>query len=193
MTVSHVAEPADALRYLSTAVGLIEQPNLRCLAQYPLLDQRFAEAPASSSKHHCFVGGLVVHTAEVLMFARGMTDVIPQVLEPRLDAFVTTAVIWHDYAKIFDYVVEDDGIHKTPHAAFIGHLPRSYAEMTKVARQCFVLQSDVDILAHLMLAHHGRKTWGSPVEPQTLAAWIIHAADMASAHFLQDVNHPPLL
>jgi 3'-5' exoribonuclease len=32
-----------------------------------------------------------------------------------------------------------------------------------------------------MLAHHGRKEWGSPVEPATNEAWILHAADMMSS------------
>ena len=37
------------------------------------------------------------------------------------------------------------------------------------------------ILLHLILAHHGRLEWGSPVLPLTLEAEILHWADNASA------------
>jgi 3'-5' exoribonuclease len=36
---------------------------------------------------------------------------------------------------------------------------------------------------HCILSHHGRKDWGSPVEPATLEALVLHQADMLSAKF----------
>jgi len=38
-----------------------------------------------------------------------------------------------------------------------------------------------DILLHLLLSHHGRLEFGSPVPPMTLEAEILHWADNASA------------
>jgi 3'-5' exoribonuclease len=32
-------------------------------------------------------------------------------------------------------------------------------------------------LRHIVLAHHGRKEWGSPVEPMTPEALLVHHAD----------------
>ncbi len=36
-------------------------------------------------------------------------------------------------------------------------------------------------LLHAMLAHHGVREWGAPVEPQSVEAWLVHLADLAEA------------
>jgi 3'-5' exoribonuclease len=41
-------------------------------------------------------------------------------------------------------------------------------------------------VGHCILAHHGRQEWGSPIEPQTVEAMIIHYADMLSAQHAKD-------
>jgi 23S rRNA maturation-related 3'-5' exoribonuclease YhaM len=38
-----------------------------------------------------------------------------------------------------------------------------------------------DAVIHCMLSHHGRREWGSPVEPVTPEAYILHVADMLSS------------
>lgn len=38
-------------------------------------------------------------------------------------------------------------------------------------------------VGHCILAHHGRKDWGSPIEPQTQEAYLLHAADTWSSRF----------
>jgi 3'-5' exoribonuclease len=38
-------------------------------------------------------------------------------------------------------------------------------------------------IEHAILAHHGRQEWGSPVEPVTAEAYILHYADMLSVRF----------
>lgn len=43
-----------------------------------------------------------------------------------------------------------------------------------------------DEVLHAILAHHGRKEWGSPVSPNTKLAWILHASDMISARIEDD-------
>lgn len=42
-------------------------------------------------------------------------------------------------------------------------------------------EARLDALLHAILAHHGRKEWGAPVEPATLEAWLVHLADLAEA------------
>ena len=38
-------------------------------------------------------------------------------------------------------------------------------------------------LTHLLLSHHGRKEWGSPVTPKTPEAEILHLADLLDSRF----------
>ena len=45
------------------------------------------------------------------------------------------------------------------------------------------LEKDIEYykLLHVIQSHHGCKEWGSPVEPKTIEAQIIHFADNFSA------------
>jgi hypothetical protein len=46
-----------------------------------------------------------------------------------------------------------------------------------------VPQRTVMSVEHAILAHHGWKEWGSPVEPQTVEVQILHFADMLSCQY----------
>ncbi len=148
-----------------------------------LNDPRFWEAPASSKWHHNYDGGLAEHTAEVVEMALSI-----QKAKPELDRdALIVAAFWHDYAKIFDYVKEPDGTWgETDHHDEQGHLVRSYAEFRAAAASLDYPAAFIDKVSHLLLAHHGRKEWGSPKEPQTPEAWALHLADMISVRCLCD-------
>jgi len=145
----------------------------------------FWKWPASLSKHQACFGGLAIHTAHVCSIA----DAIVVDLENVRRDLVFTACLWHDIAKIRDYAIEvdDQGNYSwsdTPFRQMERHLVRSYADFRAAAKDASLCAEDVDFVAHLMLAHHGRKEWGSPVEPQCAEAWAVHAADMMSGRFL---------
>ena len=76
------------------------------------------------------------------------------------------------------------GLVKTPYRNLVRHVAGSHAEFIRLTAYL----SDDHLspekkmkIEHAMLAHHGRKEWGSPVEPATAEAFILHAADMMSA------------
>ena len=182
---------------LKEYVDQITDPTLRDLAYIPLNDPRFWKSPAAAKKHHAYPGGLSVHTLQVLELTLRMLEVFAN---PRVNETVV-ALIWHDYAKIWDYrEVTDldvdarkkgDSYIYTDHAGKIGHLPRSYGEMLSAAKALQVPEETIDFIGHLMLAHHGRKEWNSPVLPAETEAWCIHAADMISAQYSTDAHIPP--
>lgn len=146
------------------------------MADVVLSDPAFVTAPGGASHHHDYEGGLVQHTAEVVEHILGMAG--PGIDRPAL----LLAAIWHDYMKTREYVIEEDGtIRKTQYHARIGHVAGSYVEFTHYALRFGLSQPQIETIGHIMLAHHGRTEWRSPVEPQTPEAWLLHAADMLSA------------
>lgn len=52
---------------------------------------------------------------------------------------------------------------------------RSFINLSELPR------SFEEHVTHCILSHHGRFEWGSPVEPRTHEAWLLHAADMLSS------------
>lgn len=160
--------------------------------------KEFQEGSGSSSpsshQHHVGRGGLVVHTAEVLRYALGIAATMNADFtgigwkEVDVD-ILTVAVIFHDCMKTREYEefpsTPIDGIEtvwkKTPYNKLIRHVCGSFAEWVAVAKTYGYEQSFVDAVGHCILAHHGQIAWGSPVEPQTVEALILHQADMLSA------------
>jgi 3'-5' exoribonuclease len=179
----------SALDYLQKQVHSIGDEDLAALAQYVLDDNNFVSCPGSKGGtnhgHHAYDGGLAVHTSEVLEIALGMTDAQGLDID---DDILITATIWHDYGKIFDYGSkrEDGSYNVKPHYTLIRHLSRSYAEFMCVATEYCIDSEVIDKIGHAILAHHGRREWGSPTEPITTEAFVLHAADHISAQCSKD-------
>ncbi len=162
-----------------------------------LYDPRFLVAYGSAGQHHAYEGGLVVHTSEVLETSIHLSNIYSGANREVL----TVAAIYHDYLKIKEYLPEVQGtgtysngvpvkFGKTPYRNLVRHVAGGHAEFLKnldkyrdVNPQTEEFENKVLNVEHCLLAHHGRPEWGSPVEPQTVEANILHMADMLSMQF----------
>ena len=171
---------------ISTLLYSIDDLKLRnaCIAALNNLYEELRVKPAANKHHHNYIGGLIQHTAEVMQVA----DKISRCFKCNRDIIITAA-FFHDLMKIREYT--NDGEY-LPYGSKIGHVVGS-AELFNT----YVVSGDVDInvveeIEHCILAHHGRKEWGSPVEPQTVEAAIVHESDMISSRlnpiYLQSQN-----
>ena len=138
---------------------------------------RFQFSPGGSVHHHNYPGGLIDHVAGVVRYCEAMVgpDVNREVL--------LTAAIWHDLHKVYEYEWDDveKKVNCLPYKKQIGHVVGSVMEFASVASGMGFNPDTRLAITHCMLAHHGRRDWGSPVEPTTKEAWILHSADMLSA------------
>lgn len=142
----------------------------------------FERTPASINGHHCKVGGLLLHVWEVSYIARAMAKAM------RADEDVVTAgVLLHDIGKLQAYGVSWEGFVRTAEGNLMEHVvlgalmldERLAAATADSAPLCSASQRLE--LMHLILSHHGKLDFGSPVRPLTLEAEIVHRADDASA------------
>jgi 3'-5' exoribonuclease len=164
-------ESLDELRVANSAVK--NQQLLRLNYFTVLGNCAFQQAPGGFTKHHDYQHGLVIHVNEVMQNVRKMC------IGRSSDALIT-AVIWHDFMKIKEYSWDGEKVVKLPYRTLIRHLAGSAMEFHHAA--CGILvPSELEIIEHLLLSHHGKREWGSPIEPATAEAFILHAADMMSA------------
>lgn len=134
----------------------------------------FFDAPASWNHHHAFIGGLAAHTAEVVSHA------VQAAGEDDLVLIAAAAV--HDACKVHEYTIP--GYRHT-----IGHIRGGAALWLEVASRSGVDPATVSEVAHMILSHHGpHPEWGSPVEPLTRRALILHHADMVSSRYPVDAT-----
>lgn len=154
----------------------------------------FILAPASKKFHQAWEHGLLFHTLEVAEQVREMARFY-QVDRELCEA----AAVLHDVGKIKEYtpyVPPFFPVHQAPHDPYyrteygqkIGHVTESI--MMTVA-QCGGLSEDNKReLIHCIAAHHGRLEWGSPVEPKTKEAWLVHLVDMMNSRVAGETDRP---
>jgi 3'-5' exoribonuclease len=184
----------EALSFLKVRAEAL--PEILCDACLGVIEHpKFATQYGSAGSHHGFVGGLAVHTAEVTEYAYKTVQMFPDADED----VVVTAAIFHDFMKIDEYelrhkstpgtlVMNEYGepatyIGKTQYRNLIRHVAGSYAKFMVAMEGKDIPESYVLEIGHAILAHHGRYEWGSPVEPQTVEAKILHDADIWSVQF----------
>jgi 3'-5' exoribonuclease len=148
--------------------------------QVVLSDPRFAEAPGGANHHHNYKGGLADHTLEVaemaMLFCRAL----------ELEKRALIAAIFHDYGKVLEYKIHHnidgqlESISTTPFKDTVAHIPYSWEFFRFTASEAGLDGVEIEEISHAILAHHGRKEWGSPVEPRTPLAFALHSADMLS-------------
>jgi 3'-5' exoribonuclease len=192
----------DALAYLYKNINGVGR-KLADICNTVLKDERFQIYPASIDKHHAYSGGLVVHTAEVLEIAMSMARSQGLLIDTNV---LIPAAIFHDFGKVHDYgiynyakydllqqhkfetnelsVVDAASIWgKASHRHTIRHPARSYSDWLKATDGQGIDAAFEEKVAHCILSHHGRVEWNSPVEPQSVEAYVLHFADMLSAKY----------
>jgi 23S rRNA maturation-related 3'-5' exoribonuclease YhaM len=184
-------EETEALSYLKMTTRVLRH-SLRQICDVMLNDPLFVNGFGSAGQHHAYPGGLPVHVAEVVRYAIGMLREFPEANEE----VVITAAILHDWMKIKEYDPSVPGTGKysdgkpkllgyTEYSRMVRHVAGSHAEFVRFSDRFTEedLPSELKMkIQHCMLSHHGRKEWGSPLEPLIVEAYIVHFADMLSCH-----------
>ncbi|MGY3724618.1 3'-5' exoribonuclease [Granulicatella balaenopterae] len=140
--------------------------------------QEVFEYPAAKRHHHAFTGGLGFHTVSMLRIAKSLANQYEVLNKPLL----YSGVILHDLGKTME-LTGAVGTEYTLKGNLLGHIVMMEEEISKA---CIELQIDEDCeeiiaLKHVVLAHHGKLEYGSPVRPHLLEAEILHQIDLMDA------------
>lgn len=153
---------------------------LDCVFGDDVFREQFERAPGSSKGHHARIGGLLQHTVEVANIA---VTAARAVRKANID-LVTAGALLHDVGKVEAYEVGPGGFSATPCGLLVGHVVLG---VLLVERRLQALgeppctEGQLLELRHMILSHHGKLEFGSPVQPMTLEAELVHHADDASA------------
>jgi 3'-5' exoribonuclease len=178
-------------RFLCEQIKNIQDHRLRKVLAIFFEDEPFAAqfriAPAALKRHHAYVGGLLEHTAGVTALCKAAADYYPMVNK---DLLLSGAML-HDIGKVKTYQMEKN-IEGTDEGKLIGHLILGVqmveAALAKALPKALSGEPDTEdnsllknSLLHLLVSHHGIMEWGSPIEPLTVEACILHHADNMDA------------
>lgn len=180
-------------------VGRIQHPGIRRFVEVffgekGICFEDFSAAPAANQNHHAYLHGLLEHTVEVCWAAIDIAK-LPRV-KPyvNIDLVIAGSLI-HDAGKVHEYVWKGCPIAWSPVAGLTNHIATGVQMTARVhgahAEELAGLGFSDDHrihLEHIILSHHGRKEWGALVVPKTPAAFVVHQADMTSAHIRQTLE-----
>ena len=147
------------------------------IEMFNIYHKDFFEYPAATKNHHNYLGGLATHTLSMLKLANVMKDVYPVLSSDLLYG----GIILHDMGKIKElsgpFLTEYTTLGK-----LVGHISIIHAKLCEVATKLNVEDTEeVMLLRHIVLSHHGKLEFGSPVVPLTLESEIIQFIDNIDA------------
>jgi 3'-5' exoribonuclease len=136
--------------------------------------------PAALTVHHAYRGGFLEH---ILSVARSALT-LGAAYGANQD-LLTAGALLHDIGKL-EELEYDRSTHYTRDGNLVGHVMLG-AMMARAAMAAIpdfpdVLRTQIE---HLIVSHHGHKEFGAPVEPMTIEAMILSAADDLDAKINQ--------
>ncbi|MBU0580548.1 MAG: HD domain-containing protein, partial [Candidatus Margulisbacteria bacterium] len=135
--------------------------------------QRFKQAPAAMGMHNAYLGGLLEHIVELLDLAEFICKKYKQIDKDML----VSGIILHDAAKIKEYQYETV-IDYTDWGRLVGHNVMGIQMIDEKIKNIPKFPDELRmLLTHLILSHHGLAEWGSPKQPMTLEAVVLHYLD----------------
>lgn len=136
----------------------------------------FFNYPAAVKNHHEYVSGLAHHTVTMLDLASGICDIYPD-----LDRDILFGgVILHDIGKIEE--LSGSILPKyTLKGKLVGHISIMQAKVEEVATRLEIKSEVPILLQHMILSHHGKLEYGSPVLPLTKEAEVLATIDNLDA------------
>lgn len=201
----------EAQDTIQKALSTISESIYKDLVYNILIDnwQNFCLWTAASGMHHNILGGLLVHTAEVI----DQCDILAEYWENKYGPnfinkpLLLSGALLHDIAKTKELDVDTTSgstayskasaleTHITMCVSMIDieafKLKLGYQTYTineineqepvKTQEQLDYEHEAVALLKHIILAHHGQKEWGSPIDMNIPEAYILNRADEISA------------
>ena len=141
------------------------------------IGDKFFTFPAASKIHHGWKGGLSDHSLSMAILADELCKHYPQLDR---DLLVSAALI-HDVGK----TAELSGPVTTEYTLegkLEGHISLANAWLSEVSEKLGVQEREETVLMHhMILSHHGKMEYGSPVAPMIIEAEALYLIDNMDA------------
>ncbi len=174
-------DPEEMFAELRQMVSLVGNPHLKGLLEAVLDDQDIAErlrrAPAAKSVHHAYLGGLLEHVLSLCQLCRLAAG---QYKFVDLDLLLAGAIL-HDIGKVYELAFRRS-FHYTDDGQLLGHIVLGLRILDDKVRALPDFPPRLrNLIAHLIISHHGELEFGSPKIPLFAEAVLLHHLDNMDA------------
>ena len=175
---------------LQDAAASLADPRLKALCALFLDEygERFRRAAAARFNHHAHRGGLLRHTAQMMRSASALCGVYSHLNRDLL----LTGVLFHDSGKLWEMCPPEFGFEmpREIRGELLGHISIGVELVNALWRKLpleewkSLVPASEEVrlhLLHLVASHHGELQFGSPIEPKTPEAALLHFVDNIDA------------
>lgn len=153
---------------------MLKSPDVKSLTE-KLINKYYKEYlthPAATRNHHEYCSGLLHHSISVAHLVSVLADNYPS-----LDKEILIAgALLHDIGKVIEISGPIIPTYTTQ-GKLIGHISIMQAEIRETAHELGIKSEVPLLLEHMILSHHGKREFGSPVLPMTKEALVLNFAD----------------
>lgn len=165
-------------KQLFSYINKIKNKDIKLIVEQVVKDNyiSFSIYPAASRNHHEYASGLIHHTVSMLKVADSLCELYPTLNKDLLFG----GVILHDIGKTIE--LSGPVLTKyTTEGRLVGHISIIQAQIKMVAEKYSITSEAPMLLQHMVLSHHGKLEFGSPVLPLIKEAEILSFIDNIDA------------
>ena len=176
----------DANEVYSNAYALITEVKddfLRSIALAVLeeLHDKWLTVPGAKGVHHAYTAGTLIHSYSVACIAKAIAEHTPGA---NVDLCVVGGML-HDIGKLYTYKLNGVAIDMTDEGMLYDHIFMGAEFIGNYADNHYMMDETcglkLEMLRHIILAHHGRLEYGSVTVPLSIEAHIVYHADAIDA------------
>ena len=155
-------------------VDSIEDNSIKTIVSEIVLNKynKLLLHPAAKTNHHEYAGGLLHHEVSMLDLAKAIANLYPTINKDLLYG----GIILHDIGKTIE-LSGPIATEYTVQGKLIGHISIIQTDIVEAAKKHNIEGEVVTLLQHMVLSHHGKLEYGSPVLPLTLEAEVMYQID----------------
>lgn len=169
---------AAMLGRIERIVGSIADADYRtvCESMMQRHQDTFPTLPAAKSIHHAFIGGLLMHTGNMLQIADYLAGLYPDTVDRDL---LLAGTLLHDFGKVKEFSLSHLGlvVDYSTEGQLLGHLVLGAQEVAAVAESLNIPDEKKSLLQHMLLSHHGEPQMGAAVTPVCVESELLHLID----------------
>ena len=164
----------ELIKRFNGYVNSVKDPDCSALLSYFInkYKDKLYVYPAGVSVHHEYSSGLLTHLTSMAELG----DFLAEKYQPLNRDLLITGILLHDIGKLIE--LEGPVVYKySVEGKLLGHISIMVAEIREAADFLKIKSEIPMLLEHMVLSHHDKPEFGSPVSPMIKEALLLTMID----------------
>ncbi len=155
-------------------IDSLKESSLKTITEYLInkFYDKYMVYPAAVRNHHNYASGLLYHSVSMARMAEAVCKLYPDINRD----FVVAGALIHDLGKTLE-LSGPVATKYTDEGKLLGHISIMAGEIRMAAEKLNIVGETPLLLEHMILSHHSKPEFGSPIPPLTREAFVLASID----------------